>query len=224
MTTPPRPPPQPPPPVAAGLDDPALPLAVATVLVTATSAAAGIEIIKAAFALSAGATAALTAVLADVMSAPPALTGIIGAASEQTSRLNAARRAQYVLAATRRVLGAVRDARAQGNPVMAAARAQLALERRYYAQHTAAMWNRARAAGMTDLAAAAHGRLLGWNTVRDAATSAECRAADGKNFYATAMPDIGFPGSVHPNCRCFPGPAHPGAALLPARGRLAAAA
>lgn len=219
MTTPAQ---RPPPP--DGLDDPALPLAVATALVTAVSAAAATETLKATFTLSAGTLAALTAVLADVMSAPPALTGIIGAASEQTSRLNAARRAQYVLAATRRVLGAVRDARAQGNPVMAAARAQLATERRYYAQHTAAMWNRARAAGMTDLAAATHGALLGWNTTRTATTSAECRAADGKNFYATAMPDIGWPGAVHPNCKCFPGPAHPGAALLPARGRLAVAA
>lgn len=212
MTTPSPPPPAQP----TGLDDPALPLAVATVLVTATSAAVATASLTAAFGLTGWPRISVSLVLSDVMSYPPPVTGVIGAASERTSRLNMARRAQYVLAASKRVLGAVRDGQAAGR--MAAVTAQLGRERRFYAQHQAAMWNRARAAGQTDLAAAEHGSLLGWNTVRDSKTSAECKAADGWNFYATAMPDIGFPGGVHPHCRCFPGPPHPGARLLPGHG------
>lgn len=221
MTTP-APPQQPPPP--PGLDDPALPLAVAAVLVTAVSAAAAAETLKASFNLSVTAVAALSAVLADVMQHPPPVTGIIGPASEQTSRMNTARRAQYVLAAARRVMGAVRDARAKGGLAAAATRAQLTREQRFYAQHQQAMWNRAAAAGKTDMAALEHGRLLGWNTILDSRTSPECRAADGRNYYATAMPDIGFPGSVHPACRCYPSAPHPGGRLLPSRRRLFARA
>jgi hypothetical protein len=125
-----------------------------------------------------------------------------------------ARRAQYVIAAAKRVLGAARDARAKGEPVGVAIRAQLAKERRYYEQHQAAMWNRAAAAGKTDMAAAEHGPLLGWNTIIDGRESAECRNADRKNYRASKMPRIGFPGAVHPHCRCFPGSAWPGAPML----------
>lgn len=220
MTTPPppQPPPPPPPQPDDGLEDAALAVAVASVLVTAVSAAAAVAALKPRFALSRDTWTVLTAVLTDVMQSPPPVTGVIGAASAQTSRMNTARRAQYVLAASRRVLAAARDARSKGEPVTAAVRKQLAMERRFYAQHQQAMWNRATAAGKTDMAAVEHGPLLGWNTVLDARTSAECRAADRKNYYATRIPYIGLPGSVHPHCRCFPGPPHPGAPLLPARG------
>jgi hypothetical protein len=234
VTTPPPPPPQqpyppgqqPPPPQQPddGLDDAALAVAIAALLATAAVTAAYassvtlmLAALKARFALSAAAWQALGAVLTDVTSHPPAVTGVIGAASAQTSRMNAARRAQYVIAAAKRVLGAAREARAKGEPAGAAVRAQLDVERRYYAMHQAAMWNRARAAGSTDMAAAEHGDLLGWNTIRDNRASAECLAADGKNYYASAMPDIGYPGSVHPHCRCFPSAPHPGGKLLPSR-------
>jgi hypothetical protein len=221
VTTPAQPPPQqqvpagqqvPPPP---GLDDPALPLAVAAVLVAAVSAATAVETLKATFVLSAAALTAMTAVLGDVMQHPPPVTGVIGAASAQTSRVNLARRAQYVIAAAKRTSTAASDARAKGKPALAAVRDHLAKERRWYEQHQAAMWNRARAAGQTDMAAAEHGPLLGWNTVIDKRTSAECKAADGWNFHAASMPDIGFPGAVHPGCRCFPSAPHPGGRLLP---------
>jgi len=214
--TAPAPPPQQPP---SGLDDPALPLAVAAALVTATSAATAAATLGASFALPAGAVSALGAVLTQVMQHPPPVTGVIGAASAQTARVNLARRAQYVTAAATRVLGAVTEGRARGEPAGAAISAQLARERRYYEQHQAAMWNRARAAGQTDMAALEHGHLLGWNTVRDSRTSAECRAADGKNYYASSMPDIGLPGAVHPGCRCFPSAPHPGARLLAGSGK-----
>lgn len=220
--TAPAPPQRPPPPPQqqpSGLDDPALPLAVAAVLVTATSAATAIETLKASFILTAAALAALSAVLGDVMQHPPPLTGIIGAASEQTSRMNAARRAQFVLAAARRVLGAVRDARAKGDPVAGAVRDQLTRERRFYAQHQAAMWNRAAAAGRTDMAAAEHGDLLGWLAVADKRTSAACKAASGRNFRASRMPAIGFPGAVHPSCRCQPCAPWPGGLMLAGSGK-----
>lgn len=221
MTTPQQPYPpgqQPPPQDDDGLDDAALALSVAALLLTAISVAALIAAIRIRFALSAIAWRALGAVLTFVMASPPPVTGIIGAASEQSARMNAARRAQYVLAATRRVIVAARDARAKGQPAGDAIRAQIAREQRYYSQHQAAMWNRAAAAGKTDMAALEHGNLLGWLTKFDDRTSAECRAAHGKNYYASAMPDIGFPGSVHPRCRCLPSAPWPGGKLLPSRG------
>jgi hypothetical protein len=220
MTTPAAPPPgQQPPPQQQddGLDDAALAVAIAALLLTALSVAALIAALRARFALSALAWRALGAVLAFVLASPPPVTGIIGPASEQTARMNAARRAQYVLAATRRVATAAREARAKGQPMTEAIQAQVAREQRWYSAHQAAMWNRARAAGQTDIAAAEHGDLLGWNTVLDSRTSAECRAADGWNYYASAMPDIGFPGATHEHCRCFPSAPHPGSRLLPSR-------
>jgi hypothetical protein len=219
VTTPTPPPQQPVPPPPSGLDDPALAIAVASVLVgeagPAIAVAATIAALAARFALTTAAVSALGAVLNVVLTHPPPVTGVIGAASAQTSRVNLARRAQYVIAAAKRVMGAARDARAKGEPVGAAIRAQLAKERRYYEQHQAAMWNRAAAAGKTDMAALEHGNLLGWNTVIDERTSADCRAADGWNYYASSMPDIGFPGSVHERCRCFPSAPHPRGRVLP---------
>jgi len=220
VTTP-APPQQPPPqqqvPPPSGLDDPALAVAVAAALVAGpgVTVAATINALKAHFILTPIALAAIAETFGLVSEHPPPVTGVIGPASEQTSRMNLARRAQYVIAAARRVMSATMAARANGQPMTGAVRAQLERERRFYAQHTAAMWNRARAAGQTDMAALEHGNLLGWNTIIDKRTSAECRAADGWNFYATAMPGIGFPGSVHPGCRCFPSAPHPGGRLLP---------
>jgi hypothetical protein len=221
VTTP-APPPQqgqqlPPPP--PDLDDPALAVAVAAILAgvlgPAVTVAAAVAGLKARFALTVAAVTALGAVLNVVLEHPPPVTGVIGAASAQTSRVNLARRVQYVIAAAKRVLVAGRDARAKGEPVEAARQAALERERRWYEAHRAAMWNRAAAAGKTDMAAAEHGPLLGWNAILDRRVSAECRAADGKNYYASSMPDIGYPGAVHPSCRCFPSAPHPGGKLLP---------
>lgn len=151
---------------------------------------------------------------------PPPLTGVIGAASEATARQNLARRAQFAVAAATRVAGAMAEARSRGEDVEAAADAQIGQETRYFQQHLDAMWNRARAAGMVDMAAAEHGNLLGWYAIRnDGKTTRECLAADHHNFYADQMPDIGWPGGgPHPNCRCFPGPPWPGAPLLAGSG------
>jgi hypothetical protein len=229
VTTPaqPSPPGQPPPqqPPGDGLGSAALVLAIGALLAgglaagtAALSVTAAIAVLKARFRLSRAAWQALGAVLGMVLAHPPPLTGVIGDASRQTASMNTARRAQYVTAASRRVMGAAVDARAKGEPVIAAVQGQMATEQRYYSMHQAAMWNRARAAGQTDMAAVEHGNLLGWNSVLDSRTSAECRSADGKNYYASSIPDIGLPGSAHPACRCFPSAPHPGGKLLPSRG------
>ncbi len=211
---------QPPPPSLAPAAEAALVTAIAGLLLTAVSAAAVIEALKLRFTLSQDMWSALSGSAGVAMASPPPVTGVIGPASAQTGRQNLARRAQFVVSAAKRLAADVRQARAQGKPVRQALTDGLARERRYYGMHVAAMWNRATAAGKTDMAAVEHGRLLGWYTVLDGKTSPECRAADGKNFYADAMPDINFPGATHPHCRCFPGPAHPGAPLLPSRGRI----
>lgn len=229
MTTPAPPPQQPgqPPPQQEddGLDDTALAIAIAALLAQLTvTAAYGASLavllaaLRARFRLSAAAFQALGAVLTMVTEQPPAVTGVVGPASAQTSRVNAARRAQYVVAASKRVLAAAREARAKGGSMREAALAQIGRERRFYALHQQAIWNRAVAAGRTDMAAMEHGPLLGWLSVLDDRTSAECRSAHGKNYYASAMPDIGFPGSVHNSCRCLPSAPWPGGKMLPARG------
>lgn len=194
------PPGQQPPPPDDGLDDAAVALAIAELLLIAASAAVLIAALRLRFRMSAALWSGLEGAAGIAMENPPPVTGVIGAASAQTSRQNLVRRAQFVLSAGKRLAGDVREARAKGEPVGQALLDGLARERRYYNQHTAAMWNRATAAGKTDMAAAEYGPLLSWNAVMDARTSAECRNADGKNYYATAMPDIGFPGSVHPHC------------------------
>ncbi|HMG63948.1 MAG TPA: hypothetical protein VK599_13450 [Streptosporangiaceae bacterium] len=229
MTTPPQPPPQgqqpPPQQQGDGLDDAALAVAVAALLAGtavagayAASAAGMLALLKARFRLSSAALQALGSVLSMVTEHPATVPGGNGPASAQVSRMNMARRAQYVIAASKRVLGAVREARAKGESVPGAFADALATERRYYLMHLAAMGNRASAAARTDAAAAKHGKLLGWNAVLDGHTSPECRAADGWNYYASSMPDIGYPGGVHESCRCSPSAPHPGGKLLPGSG------
>lgn len=214
-----QPPPgqQPPPPNIAL--DAALVMAISELLLSAVSAAALIAALKLRFTMSAELWQGLEGSATVAMDSPPPVTGVVGHASEQTSRQNLLRRAQFVVSAGKRLAGDIRQARAQGKPVSAALLDGLARERRYYSMHVAAMWNRATAAGKTDMAALEHGDLLGWLAVmNDRKTSPECRAASGKNFRASAMPKIGYPGSVHPHCRCMPVAPWPGAPLLPSRG------
>jgi len=220
-----QPPPVQPPPATADsdLDSPLFVTAVSAALLTAVPVAGVIAALKVRFALSHAAWTALSGVLGDVMAMPPPLTGVIGAASAQTSRMNTARRAQYVIAAAKRVMGSMRDARSQGTPALAAMRDQLATERRYYQQHQQAMWDRAKAAGMIDMEAAVHGNLLGWAAVGgkrgDGRTTAACREADGGNFYVDDPPDIGLPGiGPHFGCRCSAVAPWPGGRLLAGSG------
>jgi hypothetical protein len=147
-----------------------------------------------------------------------------GPAEAQAAELNVLRGAQFKEAKHKRLQADIARGRSGDVGAWPAFQAGMARERRYYSLHLAAMWNRARAAGMVDMAAQEHGNLLGWYAiVGDGKTTRECLAADRHNFHADQMPDIGWPGGgPHPNCRCFPGPAWPGAPLLPSRGRAAA--
>jgi SPP1 gp7 family putative phage head morphogenesis protein len=132
---------------------------------------------------------------------PPPDTGVPTAATE-AGRLEPYYRAQYVLAASRRAQAALKEG---GPAVQKAAEA----EDRYFNQHLEAMLNRARAANAVDRATKIYGDMLGWYARLDNRTSPECREANGKNFHASVRPPIGYPGSVHPHCRCKPGKPFP---------------
>jgi len=214
MTTPAQQPPPPPSsPVTA--TDTAIIAALATALASAVTPMAVLTSLLPSFRTSQVQPASMLAVLDMVMSFPPERTGVAGSASLTTARQNYLRRAQFALAAGRRVTSDLTEARSHGQPLQKALADAIARERRYFGQHLDAMWNRAKAAAQVDSAAMTYGNLLGWNTVLDARTSTECKAANGKNFEATAIPLIGWPGAVHPHCRCYPGPAHIGARMLP---------
>jgi hypothetical protein len=153
-----------------------------------------------------------------VMRMPPETFGFHGSATANMSRLNLLRRAQFMVACARRVTQDLREARSRGEKLSEVIPGIIDRERRYYGQHLQAMRNRMNAASQVDSAASTYGNLLGWNTVIDSHTSPECRRADHKNFLASNMPLIGYPGAVHPHCRCWPGRPFPGAALLPSAG------
>lgn len=93
---------------------------------------------------------------------------------------------------------------------------KLALKREldYWKAHIRAGQRRKLMGKRVDFVAKRHGELLGWYAKMDDRTSAECRAADGRNFLAFTPPVIGYPGSVHLHCRCIPGPPHPGAKMV----------
>ncbi len=119
-------------------------------------------------------------------------------ASAENAKMEATYRAHYVYAALQRVHGLV-------GPDLQAA---LAREQTYFNQHIEATRNRRKASAAVDQAASRYGDELGWYAKMDSITSAECRAANGKNFSASRMPAIGYPGMVHPNCRCHAGRKH----------------
>lgn len=151
--------------------------------------------------LGVSATAAKAA-LALTLSAPMptgAPSASLGFAQGQVRASVPTYRAAYLLSAARRIQAALHT------HTLADA---VAAEKRYFAAHLAAQANRKAAAKAVDAAATAHGPLLGWYAVMDTRTSAECAAANGHNFTVTQRPAIGWPGSVHPHCRCVPGPAH----------------
>jgi hypothetical protein len=93
---------------------------------------------------------------------------------------------------------------------------KIALKRElgFWKAHVKASQRRVTVARRIDAARRLYGDMLGWYARMDERTSAECRAADHRNFSALQPPVIGFPGSVHPHCRCIPGPPIPGAKLV----------
>jgi hypothetical protein len=218
VTTPQQPPQQPPPSQAGQLAEVALVTAVGTALLSAPTvplAMAG---------LSAGVLAslriprqAMAAALKITMDFPPGLTGAYGAATITSERTNNLRRSQFVISAAKRIGADIIAARSRNQSISAALGASVQRERRFYAQHLMATWQRSQAGAQVDSAAMTYGSLLGWHAA-DRHASPECLAADGKNFYADHMPLIGYPGAVHPHCRCQAGSPFPGARLLPSYG------
>jgi hypothetical protein len=191
-------------------------LATAGVLAVATTVPLATAALATAYLAAGIRRPALQSALSAVMSFPPDVQGMIGPATRNTLNLNVLRRAQFTLMAAGRINDDITQARSAGRPggIVQALLDGIERERRFYGQHLTAGWNRMDAAARVDAAASAHGLLLGWNAVHDQNTSAECRAADGRNFRADYMPVIGYPGAVHPHCRCYPGPARRGAPMM----------
>ncbi len=115
-------------------------------------------------------------------------------------------RARYLIASARRI-----DDRMAGGQTQLQA---VAAERQYLDLHVDAQRRRVEAARAVDAAAGLYGNELGWYADKDDRTTPECRWADGRNFYADRQPVFGWPGAVHPRCRCVAGPAFDGARLL----------
>lgn len=127
-----------------------------------------------------------------------------------THRTNVMRRASYYVAAARRLSTAHR----MGPDAVARA---VTVERNYLQQHLRAVSQREEVARQVAAQARIAQReakqadsvwngLLGWYAVGDMHTSPECLRANRRNFDPKQVPPIGFPGAVHPNCRCKPGP------------------
>jgi hypothetical protein len=113
-------------------------------------------------------------------------------------RQNAQRRAAYLAIAAERLTRAVMT-----ESPLELARA-LNAERRYLDQHLEASAGRVEAAQQVEFAirTVGQGVFLGWKARMDDRTSSECRLANGRNFDASRIPPIGYPGTVHPHCRC----------------------
>lgn len=120
-----------------------------------------------------------------------------GVAIAQSARTEVLFRAAYVLAASRRVLSALKTGSTH--------RAAMEPEKRYFEQHLGAMRKRMDSAALADRRARLYGAKLGWHATLDSRTSPECKEAHGRNFNIGERPAIGYPGAVHPHCRCKPG-------------------
>jgi len=114
-----------------------------------------------------------------------------------------------------RLRTAIDTAMAQGASLADAEQEVRTNEAVYFRQHVQAAGQRMFAASKIDSLAMQYGPVLGWYAANDKRTTAECRAANGKNFSALAPPAIGWPGVVHMNCRCQPGPPYKNAEMLP---------
>jgi SPP1 gp7 family putative phage head morphogenesis protein len=120
--------------------------------------------------------------------APAPLDGM--PATRRVATEEPAMRAQYLLAAARRLTTALAGDRYE---------AALEAERRYLDAHVAAGRNRRAAARKVD-EAAQKSPVLRWVTVMDENTTPECAALDGRLFTVTNPP--GIPGAMHSRCRC----------------------
>lgn len=211
---PPAAPAQPPPPEQP-MSDAAIVAALAALLVSAAAAAVTSTLVAAIVALLVRpperrgevrvTRTAATAVARLVLQQRDRQVEPLGMAGRRMQRLNVQRRAQFLLAAARRVTRQIGTGRTREALVKA-----LSAEQRFWRQHQEATAKRAQAAASTDSAIERHGvqttsgTVLGWSAVNDDRTSAECRAAHGKNWVLQRPPQIGIPGTVHVHCRCKP--------------------
>jgi hypothetical protein len=132
---------------------------------------------------------------------PPPNTGGWSEPQVQQFNQNLRRRSAYIVAAGRRA------SRAYDEGGIVALREVYEKERLFFRQHVAAQQRRMRAAEAVGSAMEHYSEvLLGWVATLDDRTSGECRQAHGRNFDPSRIPAIGYPGSVHPHCRCRPGP------------------
>jgi hypothetical protein len=140
--------------------------------------------------------------------APPDLIGV-GAVPPES------RREAFGQASSERIRRAVQDPAHQFPVPTDVLDRALAKERRYFDQHLGAERGRREAAGRVDSTARRLGlTTLGWHARLDDRTTPECRAAHSHNFDVTRPPSIGYPGAVHPSCRCRPGPPFAGEPLV----------
>ena len=132
--------------------------------------------------------------------------------SGATRVANLGYRAAYAVAAVKRLVKAVRGPSEES--VDERLTKALRAEASYLQAHLNASKRREDAANLVDAAARVHGPLLGWYSVIDEKTTLDCRRANGKNFEVSNPPKIGYPGSVHPFCRCSPGAPFPDARTI----------
>lgn len=130
-------------------------------------------------------------------------TGIAEAAENESAPTW---RAAYMLAAARRI-----DERMGRGQTLEQA---TAAESTYAQMHVDAQRRRREAAQAVDAAADVYGLQLGWYANGDERTTPECAWANGRNFMADRRPVFGWPGAVHPRCRCTAGLAFPNGRLL----------
>lgn len=179
-------------------------VAALSALLAGSATASGVA---AGFASIAGVAPAVAKALLTVTDRRPlSVVAGVGPAVRQTAASEATYRSMYLLNASGRIRTRIEGGMAPADAVRA--------EMPNYRAHLAAQQNRAVSAVAVDRAARRFGLVLGWRAVMDSRTSAECRAADGKNFQPASRPLIGWPGSVHPRCRCRPVAAFAGAGFV----------
>lgn len=102
-------------------------------------------------------------------------------------------RAQFLINSAKRLA----NARSEGRRLDTA----MAQERAWLAAHRAAQANRIKVAAHID-ELAQQSPWLEWRAVLDDRTTPDCRAMHGTIFTLDVPPAIGWPGAVHPRCRC----------------------
>lgn len=166
---------------------------------------------------------ALRAAVGLVLMMPQPVMEGTGPATRWAVRQNTLRRAAFSLSTCKRVQAVIDDAKAHGEPVMAAIENALTAEQRYFSQHVAASQGRIAASAHVDGMASVYGDLLGWQAITDKRCTPGCRRASGSNFRASQPPVVeghpAYPGMVHgATCRCMVVKPFPGAPLLPSGG------